>query len=384
MATGNNPEKQNGQGGFPFKRIIGVITHNWGLKLGCFLLAVFLWGGLIMQDTSLLRSKTFNDVTISVLNSDILLRNGYIVVSGLEQEVLSGVRMRVEVPQRIYETAQPTYYNVRVDLSRIRGAGVQTIPVLTTSSTTYGNVADISVSSIEVTVEEYAIRSRIPVRIATTGSLPEGIYGAAATADPIYVEIAGPKSQIDAVARCVARYDLSELPSYVGTERTAVPLVLEDRQENEIPLDRITVSPLNSGVQIDSITVEQSLYELVSLPVSMDNLITGTAADGYRIESITVEPAVVRLAFSENVDITGMSSLHVSTPADITGLDSTHTYSLQLVRPSDAKYLSVSAVQLTVEVVPDRADHRHAADPARPDSDAPQAEAPAEEPADAQ
>lgn len=335
-----------------FQHLLAVITHNWGWKLGCLIAAIFLWGGLIMQDGTLMRSKVFNDVTINVINEDVLMRNGYTVVSGLSPENLSGVRMRVDVPQRVYENVQASTYNARVDLSRIQGTGRQTLQVLTTSSSTYGTVLDLTVTSIEVEVEEYVIRSRIPVRVATTGKLHEGLYAAAATPDPIYVAIAGPKSRVDNVARCVVPYDLSTLPYTVGTERTALPFRLEDRLENEIPQDRITVSPLNTGIRIDSITVEQTFYELSSLPVDVDSLLTGTPAEGYEVVSISVDPSQVRVAFSDQADVTSIEALYASTPADISGLTASKSMTVPLLRPTDAKYIGVSSVTVTVEIAP--------------------------------
>ena len=343
--------RQNGAGAF-FRRALAAVTHNGGWKLGCLVAAILLWGGLIMQDGTLMHAKTFSDVTISVMNEDTLLSNGYIVVSGLDANALSGVRMRVDVPQRVYATVQASNFNARVDLSRIHGTGRQTLQVLTTNSTAYGTVLDLSVTTIEVEVEEYVIRSRIPVRVSTTGTLPEGLYAAAATADPIYVAIAGPRSLVDAVARCVVSYDLSEISHTVGTQRTALPFRLEDRLENEIPQDRITVTPLNTGVRISTITVEQTFYELLSLPVNMDSLLTGEPAEGFEVVSVDVDPSQVRVAFSETTDISSVGSIHASAPADISGLAATRSYSVALLRPTDAKYIGVSAVTVTVEVHP--------------------------------
>ena len=157
------------------------------------------------------------------------------------------------------------------------------------------------------------------------------------------------------MARCVVPYDLSELPYFTGTERTALPFRLEDRQENEIPQEHITVSPLNSGIRIDTITVEQTLYEIVSLPVDVSSLIAGEPADGYHIVSLDVDPSQVRVAFSEQVDLTAIASLHASVPADITGLTETKAFSVPLLRPTDTKYIGVSSVTVTVEVKPDAA-----------------------------
>lgn len=333
-----------------FRRVLRWLTHNWGIKLGCLAVAIILWAGLIMQDSSLVRTKTFTDVTINVLNEETMLRNGYIVVSGLSPEVLTGLRMRVDVPQRVYDTAQASNYSARVDLSRIRGTGRQTLQVLTTSTSTYGTVVDLSITNIEVEVDEYVTRSRIPVRIATTGTLQEGLYAAAATADPIYVEIAGPRSKVETVARCVVPYDLSEMPYYVGTERTALPFRLENRDEEEVSQELITTSPLNSGVQIDTITVEQTFYKTVSLPVNVDSLLSGTPAEGFHVESVSVEPSQIRVAFSEQTDSTGIGELHPVQPVDIEGLSETKSFSAALVRPADAKYMGLTAVQVTVEI----------------------------------
>ena len=369
MSIPERTEKQNnaGQAGALFRRILSAIVHNWGWKLGCLVAAIFLWGALISQDASLMRTKVFNDVTVSVLNEETMMRNGYIVVSGLDSEALSGIRMRVEVPQRMYDTVQASNYNVRVDLSRIRGTGTQTLQVLTNNTATYGNVIDLSVNTIEVEVEEYVTRSRIPVRIASTGKLQDGLYAAAATADPIYVEIAGPKSQVDAVARCVVPYDLSELPYYVGTERTALPFRLEDRQENVIPQDHITVSPLNSGIQIETITVEQTFYEVVSLPVDVASLLTGLPAEGYHVESIAIDPSQVRVAFNDQIDTSAVGSLYAATPADISGLNALKTFTVALTRPSDAKYIGVTSVMVTVDIRPDQAETTETAATAAPD-----------------
>ena len=329
------------------------LRRDWAWKLACLVLAIFLWGGLITQDTSMVRTKSFNDVTISVVNADALLRSGYIVVSGLETEKLSGVRMRVDVPQRMYEQAAASNYNVRVDLSRIRAAGTQTLQVLTTSSTTYGSVTDLSVSTIEVEVEEYVTRSRIPVRIETTGSAPEGFYAAAASADPIYVEIAGPKSLTESVVRCVAHYDMSALAAQAGTERTAVPFSLQDRQEQEIAQDNMTVSPINSGVNIDSITIEQNLYPMRALPVDVSAVCSGTPKKGYHIASVTAEPSSVKVAYSELVDDQTMDKIYPSGTADVTDLTETTVFPLSLSRGSDLKYISATSVYVTVVIEPD-------------------------------
>ena len=135
-----------------------ALIHNWQWKLLSLFLAVCLWSGLITQDESLTREKIFNDVSINVTNADTLRRNGFIIVSGLDD--LPAVRIRVDVPQKNYNTVTASNYNLRIDLSRIRETGEQTLQVLSSSSSNYGTVTDISVESVAVQVDEYITRSR--------------------------------------------------------------------------------------------------------------------------------------------------------------------------------------------------------------------------------
>ena len=219
-----------------FQKFTAFLLRNWQWKLLSLFLAVCLWSGLITQDDSLTREKTFTDVAINITNADTLRRNGFIIVEGLDN--LPTARIHVDVPQKNYNTVTASNYNLRVDLSRIREAGEQTLQVLSSSSSNYGTVTSVSVDSVPVRVDEYITRSRIPVRLNMTGQLPEGFYAGEAQVDPVYVVVSGPKSLVENVVRCVADYDLSAISAQFGTERTAVPFRLIDGNGNDIASDR--------------------------------------------------------------------------------------------------------------------------------------------------
>ena len=125
-----NPEKNGGRR--LLRRLWKGLSGNLPLKVLSLVLAVALWAGLISQDPTLTREKTFSDVTISVNGADTLKRNGFIMVSDLSDQ-LSAV-MTVDVPQTQYSNAVPANYNPRIDLSRIRSAGTITVPVNTSST----------------------------------------------------------------------------------------------------------------------------------------------------------------------------------------------------------------------------------------------------------
>ena len=81
-----------------------LILHNGWFKLLALLISVLLWAGLISQDESLTRDKVFSNVSVNVIGTDTMKRNGYIVVSNLS-EVLGEVTAVAAVPQQQYEAA---------------------------------------------------------------------------------------------------------------------------------------------------------------------------------------------------------------------------------------------------------------------------------------
>ena len=60
-----------------------IVLHNGWVKLLALLISLILWAGLISQDETLTRDKTFQNVSVSVTGNETLRNNGYIVVSDL-------------------------------------------------------------------------------------------------------------------------------------------------------------------------------------------------------------------------------------------------------------------------------------------------------------
>ena len=118
--------KEEKKRGYSFQNFLmqakRLILHNGGFKLLAILISVILWAGLISQDESLTREKTFTDVAVNVVNSETMKRNGYIVVSDIA-EAVGNVSAVAAVPQMQYDSAEASAYNVRLDLSRISGTG---------------------------------------------------------------------------------------------------------------------------------------------------------------------------------------------------------------------------------------------------------------------
>lgn len=329
-------------------RVLKVIVNNWTWKLLALLLAVCLWAGLITQDPTLTRERVFTDAPVSITGSETLRRNGLIVLSGLEDENLLS-RLRVEVPQREYNTVTSANYNPRVELSRITQPGEQQIKLYATSTTAYGSVQDISPATLDVVVDEYVTNYRIPVSVNVVGEYPEGFYGGAFTRDPSLVALSGPKSLVDQVARIYVDYDASALTPEAGEVATALPMRFVDREGNEIVSDLLEVT--SSGVVLRSIIIEQDLYPIRVLPVSDLDIISGEPAKGYQITGVEISPTVLRAAGDETI-INDIQSLFMENTVNVDGVTESITTSLRVKKPSELAYLNSTTVNVTVTVEP--------------------------------
>lgn len=335
-----------------FRRLPGrfwrMLSHNLLWKLLALVLAISLWAGLITQDPTLTRERVFTDVPVTISGSDTLRRNGLIVLSGVEDDSAL-VRLRVEVPQREYNSVTSSNYSPRIDLSKITETGEQSLKITTTSTTTYGTVTEVYPDNMTVVVDNYITSYRLPVTIHQTGDYPSGFYGTTPTLDPSVVSVSGPESIVSKIARIGITFDVSNLPSQSGLVRTALPLTYED--ENGNLLDDSLIEASSSGVLLRSIVVEQQLYPTKSLALNTLALTTGTPADGYEVKSITMTPNIL-IAAGDETTLDTLDSLFLEQAVNVNGLSKSFTTEVKVHKPAELTYLSASSVMVAVEIGP--------------------------------
>jgi YbbR domain-containing protein len=329
------------------KRLWQIMRNNWQWKVFSVLLAVIVWGWLISENPDLTREKTFSGVNISVIGEASLKRKG-LIVTDLEEN-LSEINISAEVPQKVYDSALPSNYNVRIDLSQIDSAGEQTVPVLYTNSANYGKVIKLSKNEIALNAEPYITRRRIPVQINQTGVAPNGFYASKPTVDPSFVTIAGPKSLVENVVRCVANYNLSLLTAAARNQFTAVSFTLYDYLDKPLNSELIEVS--SDSIPLDTLLVEQELYRLQAISINKSGIITGSPAYGYEVTDIKIDPSMLNVAGSSELMET-LKLLDVEAPVDITGAKDTLIRSVAIKKPEEALHMSENAVYVTVTIEP--------------------------------
>lgn len=349
----NKTEKKTGKfsaffASFP-RKLPSFILKNWSWKLLSLFLAVCLWAGLITQDPTLTRERIFSDVKLNIINADTLRRNsGLVVISGLEDENLH-VRMRVDVPQREYNTVTLTNYNPRVDLSRITDVGEQTVRISSTSTTSYGIVKDITPDTVTVVVDEYVTNYRIPVSVNVTGEYPEGFYGSAISIDPSVVAVSGPKTYVDQVERIMVDFDVSRLSAREGTVRTARTMRFLDENGNDVDSSMLEVT--SADVVLRTIILTQTLYSTREFPLDTETLIKGSPAEGYRIKEVTVSPASLMAAGTTEA-LDSVEMLYASSAVDVTGAENSFTQTVRVRKPGELAYVSNETVTVSVEIEP--------------------------------
>ena len=339
-------KKMKDLGSLIWKAMKHAVLHNMGFKIIALLISVVLWAGLISQDTSLTREKTFRDVNVSVTGSDTMKRNRYIVTSDLD-ELLSGVSIVAAVPQQQYENAEASTYNVRVDLSRINGTGTQELKLLNTPSSVYGRVVSMSPSSIQVEVEEYIVRQRIPVSASLKGDVPEGWYISSLNSDPMLIAISGPQSLVQTISRAKVFLDVDQVDWVEGQILTSADIQLYNRSGEQLNSNLLSIT--SESMAIDSVLIDATILPTKTFNVKDVIQFTGMPREGYDIWDIKLSPETVTVAARSDV-LNQMEEAPMERTVNITDLTETTVYQLKLQKPSDDAVLLNDTVTVTVEI----------------------------------
>lgn len=337
-----------------WKMIKHVLFHNGWVKLLAVVISLMLWAGLISQDDSLTRDKTWQNVNVTVSGTDTMKRNGYIVVSNLD-ELLSGINVTAAVPQKVFDLAEPSFYNVRVDLSRINGTGKQELKILSTSSSTYGKVTNTVPSAVNVEVEEYFVRQRIPVSVTMLGDEYQSgwyrnWYMPSPSVDPMLIALNGPRSLVQTILRAKVLLDPDTIEWKEGVMQTTGEIKLYNRAGEEVS------SPLLS-ITTESLSIDTALIDGNILPTQAYNTkdmfeINGQPQIGYRVSSVKFSPETVRVAARSEV-LEQLDELTADGNISIKGLKETKNFQVKIQKPSEDAVLSNETVTVTVEIEPD-------------------------------
>lgn len=330
MMNGRPKKKPEFRG--PFKRLRKsadrIMSSNGFLLLVSFLAALLTWSILVASDGTLTREKSMTNVPVSISGESALRARGYIVMDDMK-EMLSGVKINVEVTQSNYSRVTASSFNPHIDLSDVTGAGENELEI-SFGSTIYGRVLSCDPKSITVNVERYVTR-RVPVLLMTSGELAPGLYLSSAKTDPSSLAVSGPQSLVSSIARVVARMDLSQLSAERMSDRIAVPIELQTISGEVVASDKVQAT--NQSVIIDTVAVEIELLPVKEVPLALDTFVTGKPAEGYELYDVEAAQSSLTLAAQMDV-LDALEFLTTDNPLDITDADQDVLGTVRLKRPT--------------------------------------------------
>lgn len=309
------------------------------------LCAVLLWSVLVASDGTLTRERVFTNVEVNMTGLETLKSNGYIVVDDPE-EVMPTVRLTVEVTQDNYSRVTQANFTPRVDVSKIRATGEQTVEI-TFSSTIYGKVLACEPSSVTLNVERYVSSNRIPVVLHTTGTLAEGLWADSPQLDPTYIAVSGPRSAINSIKRVVAHFDLGMLNGDTIEQRNAVPFELQNAEGEKI--DTSLLRTTYQSILIDTVTVDTDVYPQKAVPIDPAGAYIGTPAEGYEVTGVTITPETVLVAAKNSV-LEQITAAVLDAPIDITDATSAQRVTVRIKKLSDAKHMNIGETLVQVDI----------------------------------
>ena len=302
-------------------RLLGVVVHNWPLKLAAIGLATLLYGGLVLSQSTL----EFNGVvpvTVEGQPADTFLLTAPEPVTTIRYFAPSGIRPIA------------TTFSATVDLSDVPpGGGKQLVPIVVTSLDP--RITVLSSEPDVMTVELDALQTKTVPVVVERGATPDGLEIGDTTVDPTEVQVSGPSTVIDGVV--AARANVAIQPGGIDIDQDIRLVPVDQLGDAVSPVD---VEPTTARVKIPVFTDRQSR----TLPVTP--VITGTPAAGFEIASVTVEPSVVtvegdadQLVALESIDTAAIS---------VSGQSSERTSEVDLAMPTGVVPLGRSTVAVTI------------------------------------
>lgn len=312
-----------------------VVSRNVALKVLSALFALMLWSYVISSNTSITRTKSFTGLQ-GYVSGQVSLEVYDLAMVSDPTEALSNVTVEIDVPQASYSLATNENVQVTLDVSSVRTAGTQEVPLK--AATAYGKVTRIYPSSITMTFEALDSRS-IPVNVEMDG-LEEGYWYNCARVNPSQITISGATSLVQDISSVVVHADMSGRRSSFNTSCT---IELMDGDGNIIPS-----SLLNRSAS--SVSISMEIYPTKELEVSTatDDILLGQVADGYIIEAITVQPRTITVAADEEL-LDSLDNLVID-PIEIDSPSQSFTRRASISGLSDFKYISSEQVYVNVQI----------------------------------
>jgi YbbR domain-containing protein len=252
-------------------RLVGLVVHNWPLKIAAIVLASLLYAGFVVSQSV---QEFPGTVQIIAVNEPPTMR--------LETSLPQARDIRYYSVSDPGARASTDSFHATVDLANVDPQGGPVfVPVKVESVDPRFTVATWEPREVRVTPDPVKTRTGIPVKVVL-GPTPSGLDVRPAVVTPETVSVIGPASVVDQVARVEAN---------VAIEPSGLDI---DRDVDLIPVD--AVGDRLTPVDVDPTTAHVTIAvfkNAESRPLPVTPVVSGAPAAGYQVTGITVTPLIV-------------------------------------------------------------------------------------------
>ena len=308
------------------RRLVGLITHNWPLKVAAVVLATLLYAGFVISQsvqefTGSVEIERLNTPANAALVGELppVTSIRYITLGDASARAsTSSFRATVDLAG-IDPAAGPTFRAVKVESVDPRFQAVSWEP-----------------PSVRVTLDPLKTRTGIPVRVIPSDT-PEGLDVRDPVYDPQSASVTGLASVVDLVKEVQANVTIE--PSGLDVDRE-VELIPVDAVGNRLtPVD---VDPPTAHVRI------AVFKEAKSRPLPVTPVVSGAPASGFEIAGISADPLIVSVE-GEADAILGLTEAPTD-PVTVNGATQDVVQRVALALPEGVQPAGGEDVRVTVTV----------------------------------
>jgi YbbR domain-containing protein len=254
-------------------RVIRFIFRNWPLKIGAILLAVILYGAMVVLQTT---QQFAGTVAVETLNQP---DNSYLVKPD-PMPAVSDIRFLAPADVPISQSS----FRATIDLTdaKVSDSDYSWVKVQLVATDQRIQIVDYQPQQIRVTLDQIIPR-QVPVHV-DYGTPPAGLQPGTPVLSISMVQVTGAASIVSRVSYAEARVRIDSSGLDVSQDPDLVAI---DAAGNTV--DNVTFSPRT--VHVDIPIGSQTRTE--NIPVDVADAIQGSPAPGYYITSIDVSPPTV-------------------------------------------------------------------------------------------
>ena len=302
------------------------IAYNWGVKLICFFLAIFLWTYVAVGESQV--NNLPGKIALSVKN----VSSDLVAITDIES-----VQIKVSSDRSTWQTLSANSFEAWIDLKDVQ-KGTNEVVVNVKSNILNVNIVQIIPDKVLVRLEPIS-KKVVEVKVQAIGEAGEGLVPGDVIVSPTRVEISGPQSIIDKIFEATATMQLNGETNEINK---TVELAALDAQGEAIKY--ISFKPRDVTIALP--LVKAGTTKTVGIKVQL----TGQPKSGFWVNQITTSPSSLTIRGSSTI-LKNINYIQTK-PLDITNLSDNLSKSVDLDLPAGISLVdNITQVKVSLQVV---------------------------------